>query len=37
MLLAPPDAKPENFKKATEEIFHTRDQASRIDVLVAGK
>jgi putative CocE/NonD family hydrolase len=32
-----PYAKPEDFKKATEEIFHTLDQASRIDVLVVDK
>ena len=28
-----PYAKPEDFKKATEEIIHSKDQASRIDVL----
>jgi putative CocE/NonD family hydrolase len=31
-----PYAKPEDFKKATEELFHNKDQASRIDVLVAA-
>jgi Predicted acyl esterases len=29
-----PYAKPADFKKATEEIFHSKDQASRVDVLV---
>ena len=32
-----PCAKPGDFKKAIEEIFHTLDQASRIDVLVVDK
>jgi uncharacterized protein len=32
-----PYAKPEDFKKATDEIFHSRDQASHIDVLVLAQ
>jgi uncharacterized protein len=32
-----PYARPEDFKKATEELFHNKDQASRIDVLVAAQ
>jgi uncharacterized protein len=32
-----PYAKPEDFKKATEEIFHTKNQASHIDVLVVAQ
>jgi putative CocE/NonD family hydrolase len=32
-----PYAKSGDFKKATEEIFHSRDQASRIDVLVVAQ
>jgi putative CocE/NonD family hydrolase len=32
-----PYAKPEDFKKATEEIFHSKDQASHIDVLVVAQ
>jgi putative CocE/NonD family hydrolase len=31
-----PYAKPEDFKKATEEIFHSKEQASHIDVLVVA-
>jgi len=31
-----PNAKPEDFKKAAEEIFHTKDHASHIDVLVVA-
>jgi uncharacterized protein len=32
-----PYAKLEDFKKATEEIFHTKDHASHIDVLVVAE
>jgi putative CocE/NonD family hydrolase len=32
-----PYAKPEDFKKATEKIFHSKDQASHIDVLVVAQ
>ena len=31
-----PYARPEDFKKATEEIFHSKEQASHIDVLVVA-
>jgi putative CocE/NonD family hydrolase len=30
-----PYAKPQDFKKATEEVFHSKGQASHIDVMVA--
>jgi predicted acyl esterase len=29
-----PDAKPEDFKKATERMFHQKDAASGVEVLV---
>ena len=29
-----PDAKPEDFKKATEKVFHQKDAASGVEVLV---
>ena len=29
-----PNAKPEDFKKATETVFHRRDAASGVEVLV---
>jgi uncharacterized protein len=29
-----PDAKPEDFKKATEQVFHRKDAASGVEVLV---
>jgi uncharacterized protein len=32
-----PYATPEDFKKAAEEIFHSKDQASHIDVLVVAQ
>jgi putative CocE/NonD family hydrolase len=32
-----PYAKPEDFKKAAEEVFHSNDQASHIDVLVVAQ
>ena len=32
-----PSAKPEDFKKATEQVFHKKDAASGIDVLVLAQ
>ena len=32
-----PEAKPEDFKKATEQVFHRRDAASRIEFLVLSE
>ena len=29
-----PDAKPEDFKKATEQVFHNRGAASGVEVMV---
>jgi predicted acyl esterase len=29
-----PDAKPEDFKKATEQVFHQKDAASGIELMV---
>ena len=29
-----PDARPEDFKKATERVFHQKDAASGVEVLV---
>jgi len=29
-----PDAKPEDFRKATEQVFHRKDAASGVDVLI---
>jgi len=31
-----PDAKPEDFRKATEQVFHRKDAASGVEVLVLG-
>jgi hypothetical protein len=32
-----PDAKPEDFKKATEQVFHRKDAASGIELMVLPK
>jgi putative CocE/NonD family hydrolase len=32
-----PDAKPEDFKKATEKVFHQKDAASGVEVLVLSE
>ena len=32
-----PDARPEDFKKATEQVYHRRDAASAVTVLVMGR
>ena len=32
-----PDAKPEDFKKATEHVFHRKDAASGVEVLVLAE
>jgi putative CocE/NonD family hydrolase len=32
-----PDAKPEDFKKATEQVFHRRDAASGIELMILPK
>jgi putative CocE/NonD family hydrolase len=32
-----PDARPEDFKKATEQVYHRRDAASGVTVLVMGR
>ena len=32
-----PDAKPEDFKKATERVFHQKDAASGVEVLVLSE
>ena len=32
-----PDAKPEDFKKATQQVYHRRDAASGVSVMVIGR
>ena len=32
-----PNAKPEDFKKATERVFHQKDAASGVEVLVLAE
>jgi predicted acyl esterase len=32
-----PNAKPQDFKKATEQVFHRKEAASGVEVLVLGE
>jgi predicted acyl esterase len=32
-----PDARPEDFKKATEQIFHRRDAVSGVELMVLNR
>jgi predicted acyl esterase len=32
-----PDARPEDFKKVTEQVYHRRDATSGVTVMVMGR